>query len=190
MLEKETKTKYISLLKRGYTLKSTREDILEVLESNSELSVIASQNNKLPKDDVLFFIPTGKMICKVLEYNNKKYLYWCPCEFKDILSCMGVMDVSIDVDNNAIYTFVNRPKEDQVSFLGKDIKKAVRDLENYNNIEKKFFDTYVNTDHALGENIYYSIIIKEVNGVQEIKCFRNLNLSPRNNNAEYKESKK
>jgi hypothetical protein len=175
MMEKYLKDKYTGILMNGHTLKATREDILEVVTENETLSTIVDQCGKLLKDDIQFTYPKGKVICKVTNSGVNKILYWCACDFEDILYIIGVRDSS-----NKKYVTEYVGKVDQVSFLGKDIIKAIENIKDtLDDIEQVFYDTYIATEHPIADNVFYTLYIKEVNGEQTIRCSRNTALSPR-----------
>ena len=100
---------------------------------------------------------------------------WCACDFEDILYIIGVRDSS-----NKKYVTEYVGKVDQVSFLGKDIIKAIENIKDtLDDIEQVFYDTYIATEHPIADNVFYTLYIKEVNGEQTIRCSRNTALSPR-----------
>ena len=175
MLDKETRDKYITILQKGHTLKADKEDMIEVVSANEELSNLRDQVGKLLKDNEQFLLPKGKVIAKVAGIGNDKMLYWCPCEFSDILLIVGARGF----DGNK-YTTKYIHKEDQISILGKDIKKAIDNIQdNLNKVEGAFYNTYIYTEHPIADNVFYTLYVKEVDGDQIIKCSRNTALSPR-----------
>ena len=176
MLDNETRDKYITILKKGHTLKADKADMLEVINADEELSSYKDQVGKFLKDNEQFLLPEGKVITKVAIIGDEnKILYWCPCEFADILLVVGAKDF-----NGEKYTTKFVAKEDQIPILGKDIKKSINNIqENMNAVEALFYDTYINTEHPIADNVFYTLYVKEIDGKQSIKCSRNTTLSPR-----------
>ena len=51
--------------------------------------------------------------------------------------------------------------------------------DNLNPVEKQFYETYIETEHPIADNVFYTMYVKEIDGKQVIKCSRNTTLSPR-----------
>lgn len=179
-MDNETRDKYLSILRKGHTLKADKEDMLEVVTGDEELNTLTDQSGKLLRDNPYFLIPQNKVIAKVASISNtntekKDIIYWSPCEFSDILAVIGVAEF-----DGTKYNSKYIKKEDQVSIYGKDIKKAIENIkENLNPLESLFYDTYINTEHPIADNVFYTLYVKEADGRQIIKCTRNTTLSPR-----------
>lgn len=175
-MEIETRDKYIAILKKGHTLKADKEDMLEVVAGDEELSSYKDQSGKFLKDNQLFLQVKGKVIAKIANIGEDKVLYWCPCEFSDIMIIIGASEF-----NGSKYNTKFIQKEDQLSLYGKDVKKSINNIEpnNLNPVEANFYYTYIETEHPLADNVFYTLYVKEINGDQIIKCSRNTALSPR-----------
>lgn len=174
-MDVETRDKYIAILKKGHTLKADKDDMIEVVSSDEELSALRDQVNKSLVDNEQFLLPENKVIAKIATIGEEKILYWCPCEFADILAIVGASEF-----NGEKYTTKYVQKEDQISIFGKDIKKSIDNIkDSLNPVETKFYDTYINTEHPIADNVFYTLYVKEVDGEQVIKCSRNTTLSPR-----------
>ena len=174
-MEVETRDKYILILKKGHTLKADKADMLEVIANDEELSSYKDQSNKFPKDNELFSLSEGKIIAKITTVGENKLLYWCPCEFRDILAVVGATNF-----DGLKYTTKFIRKENQVSLFGKDIKKSIDNIhDNLNPIEANFYNTYIETEHPIADNVFYTLYVKETENGQIIKCSRNTTLSPR-----------
>ena len=174
-MDNETREKYIAILRKGHTLKADKADMVAVVSGDEELNSLVDQTGKPLCGNLFFLIPKDKVIAKVANVGDSKILYWCPCEFVDILAIIG----ATDFDGNK-YTTKYIQKEDQVSIFGKDIKKSIENIkDNLNPIEALFYDTYINTEHPIADNVFYTLYAKEQDGQQVIKCSRNTALSPR-----------
>jgi hypothetical protein len=174
-MDNETRNKYVAILKKGHTLKADKADMIEVVSSDEELSAYKDQVSKSLKDNKSFQLPENKVITKIANVGDTKILYWCPCEFSDILAIVGATGF-----DGSKYTTKFVQKEDQISIFGKDIKKSISNIQdNLNPIEEKFYNTYINTEHPIADNVFYTLYVKEIDGEQIIKCSRNTTLSPR-----------
>jgi hypothetical protein len=175
-MNKETLEKYIAILKKGHTLKADKEDMLEVIASDEELGAYKDQVRKSLAQNEQFLLPENKVIAKIATIGEgEKILYWCPCEFADILAVVGASNF-----DGTKYTTKYVQKEDQISIFGKDIKKSIDNIkDNLNPVESVFYNTYIKTEHPIADNVFYTLYVKEIDGEQVIKCSRNTALSPR-----------
>ena len=174
-MENETREKYISILKKGHTLKADKADMIEVVSNDEELSSYVDQTSKHIQENEQFFVPENKVIAKVANIGDRYILYWCPCEFSDILAVAGATKF-----NGTKYETRFIQKGNQVSIFGKDIKKSINNIkDNLNPVEKTFYETYIETEHPIADNVFYTMYVKEIDGKQVIKCSRNTTLSPR-----------
>lgn len=177
MLDAETQVKYLKILTKGNTLKVSPLDAIDLVEKFDELvwedqfgistrSEVFKENLKKCK---------GKIVMKFLllyKVDNKKILYWCPCDINDIALLAGASDYNEETGIYDHTTWIK--KEDQLSFLGGDIKKACASARN--KILTDFTDRYVNAEHPIANNIFYTVYLKNADTVN---CARNIKLSPR-----------
>lgn len=179
MLDEATNAKYLGIIKRNQTLKADAQDALEVITGDPELSVKIDQTKAIYEQTKRLSVVKGKIIVKRAYYGGKNnpnatdILYWAPCNLDDIFRVAGLRDTK---------TYYDRiEREDQVSFFGKDIKKAVMNATELDEIGEEFKKNYIDTDHAIADNIFYTIFFRKnrETGKIEAKCSRNTELSPR-----------
>lgn len=175
MLDNETQKKYLRILQSGHTLKIDAKDAIELISGSEDLKDIEDQSSNKINTESAINNCTGKIIMKqftIWHMDNKKILYWCPCSIGDIINLLEVK--AYDEKTNK-YTEVKRiPKEKQISFLGKDIKKSGSE-NGCNKLIKDFINRYIETDHPIADHVFYNVVFKE----DGFKCFRNTELSPR-----------
>lgn len=174
MLDEATVSKYVTIIKKGQTLKADVKDSLEVVTGDSELSSMIDQTGQRYDSTVRLQILSGKIITKkTILRNGNTILYWAPCDLEGLFKIIGLRE------DRASYEQIDRA--DQVSFYGKDIKKAFNSVEDLDDFAKEFKDNFIETEHPVADNIFYSLYFRknrETNKL-EIKCSRNLELSPR-----------
>jgi hypothetical protein len=181
MLDLATQKKYLRILSKGNILKLDASDAIGLVEKFDDLVWEDQLGNSTRSEK--FKECMGKIKGKVVLYfftlyskNETKILYWSPCSIEDIISIAGGSDYKKEDNIYESLKWISR--EEQLSFLGKDIKKACRgDIDN--NLIKVFYDKYINTNHPIADNIFYTVYIKKDNGEQSINCARNTTLSPR-----------
>lgn len=185
MLTTETQDKYLKILKKGNTLKLDPSDAIEMVEKFEDLEKIdqigRSSRCVAFKDNLTSC--KDKIIMKFFmlwNNNEKQILYWCPCSMTDIMTLAGA--TTYDQETNTYKELSWVPRNNQLSFLGKDIKKACAEITS-NKLIKEFVEKYVNTAHPIADNIFYTIYIKTSDNREEqtINCARNIELSPRPN---------
>lgn len=183
MLTAETQDKYLKILRKGNTLKVDPSDAIEMVEKFEDLEKVDQIGRSTRcvafKDSLTSC--KEKIIMKffVLWNNNEKQiLYWCPCSMEDIVTLAGATNYDQETNTYKDLSWVQRSQ--QLSFLGKDIKKACAGIAG-NKLIDEFMEKYVNTDHPIADNIFYTIYIKTSDNREEqsINCARNTELSPR-----------
>lgn len=185
MLTAETQEKYLKILRKGNTLKIEPSDAIEMAGKFEDLEkvdqigrstrcVIFKENLTSCKEKIImkFFVLWAN--------NEKQILYWCPCSIQDIVTLAGATEYDPETNTYKKLNWV--PRHQQLSFLGKDIKKACAGVSG-NKLIDQFVEKYVNTDHPIADNIFYTIYIKtsDDRNEQSINCARNVDLSPRPN---------
>ena len=182
-MEQDKKEMYLNIISgknaNAKVLKCDIADAIETLEG-SELAELPSQNGKILEVLKKFSsVVKDKIILAQYKIsNNSTILYWCPCNIEDILAISGIDRWS---DEKQRYYITRIERENQISFLGKDIKRSVANVENANKVLSDFIASFVNTDKPLGDLNYYVIYSKNdrENNIQSLKCARNIDLSPR-----------
>ena len=195
MLSNEIREKYFRILNKGNTLKLSALDAIDMVENYDELKKVDQIGTEL-HSDVFKKQMEGcqdKIIMKLFtlygKEDNKSILYWCPCSLHDIIGLAGASNYD---EEKGIYqdsTWVFR--KEQLSFLGKDIKKSCANV-GTNKLIDEFVSKYINTDHPIADNIFYTIYLKTTKtpdgDEQTICCARNIMLSPRPDKNKKKES--
>ena len=183
MLTAETQDKYLKILRKGNTLKVDPSDAIELVEKFEDLEKVdqIGRSSRCETFKANLTSCKEKIIMKffVLWNNNEKQiLYWCPCSMEDIVTLAGA--TNYDPDSNTYKDLAWVQRNQQLSFLGKDIKKACAGITG-NKLIDQFMEKYVNTDHPIADNIFYTIYIKTSGDREEqsINCARNVELSPR-----------
>lgn len=174
-MENQVKEKFTKILLDGKTLKCDIADALEVISGNEKLAAFDSQNGNIANSlTAASKISNGKVVVKHFFINDrtKEILYWCFCNINDILSVSGIANF----DGNR-YKINRINREDQISFLGKDIKAAIDHCNNKNKYIAAMNDNYVNIDHPIADNVFYNIRFNAKE--DKINCMRNTDLSPR-----------
>lgn len=189
MLDVATQKKYLGILLNSKTLKLDASDAIELVEKFDDLVWEDQLGNSTRSDK--FKAMLGKISGKVIMHfftlyfnGEKKILYWCPCDINDIVMLAGATNFNHETGVYDSLEWINR--EEQLSFLGNDVKKACAERDPENVLVKTFFEKYVNTTHPIADNIFYTIYVKKFKGEQSINCARNISLSPR---PEKKEAK-
>jgi hypothetical protein len=177
---------YKEILEKGKTLKCPVQDFFDLIDYDKDLSAMNSQAKRNIKKDIelvkkLVDDHVGddiRIISKYIGKDKDKILYWCMCDFKHIFYLCGMTRW---IPEKSKYWIERIEKDEQKTFLGKDIKKAFNsvtdeDLEG-NKFLKQFMERFIDTDKPIGDGIYYSIFFSKKDN--EIKCVRNVELSPR-----------
>jgi hypothetical protein len=184
MLSLETQKKYIGILKKGNTLKIDPLDAIELVEKFEELKKV-DQIGTITDSD-LFKERLKKCKDKIImkhftlwNQDNKDILYWSPCSLNDIISLAGAEQFNPETNMYEKLSWVQR--NEQLCFLGQDIKKAGAVVNNSkgNSLTNEFSEKYINTEHPIADNIFYTVYIKSNDDSQVINCSRNTTLSPR-----------
>jgi len=182
MLDAATQKKYFGILMKGNTLKLDASDAIELVEKYDDLVWEDQLGNSTRSDNFKAMLSkiSGKIIMHFFTlYHNgeKKIMYWCPCSIDDIVTLAGGTNFN---EESGVYDSIEWiSREDQISFLGKDIKKSCLEDKASNSQTKYFFEKYANSDHPIADNIFYTIYIKKFKEEQSINCARNTTLSPR-----------
>lgn len=190
MLTAETQKKYLKILRKGNTLKVDPSDAIEMVEKFEELEKVDQLGRSTRCIGFTDSLRTCKekiiMISFTLWSTGKQILYWSPCSMEDIVALAGA--TNYDPETNTYKDLVWKRRDEQLSFLGKDIKKACANIGN-NDLIKQFVDKYVSIDHPIADNIFYTVYVRvSDDGEQSINCARNTNLSPRPEKKKDKES--
>lgn len=197
-MESEIREKYIGIIKSNHILKADASDIFDVITNDEELANMMDQTGVHLADSTIFPRVKGKAIAKIVKMENgTSYLYWSVCSFDDLINVTGANSEKFNGVRYYVDFRINR--DNQISFYGKDIKRAVSVIPEgaeLNEIQKYFVDSYINTDHPIGDSVMYTLFIKEPRKDvvveegprQTIHCSRNLNLSPRKIRTEQPES--
>lgn len=176
-MEQATKELYLNILKNK-TLKCDIGDAIETLEGSDFANLPSQNGNILEVLKKFSSVVKDKIILSQYKVNGNVIMYWCCCNIDDILAVSGISKYSEDKQRY----YINRiEREDQISFLGKDIKRAVSNLESTNKIIEDFIERFIKIEKPLGDLNYYTIFArtdKETN-IQTLNCSRNLTLSPR-----------
>ena len=177
MLDAETQAKYLKILTRGKTLKLEASDAIELVEKFDDLVWEDQLGNSTRSEIFKKKLSTikGKIVMKFLtlfKLDNKKILYWCPCDINDIVLLAGASEYDINTDRYLKTDWKKR--EEQISFLGEDIKKSCGSAKN--KVLEEFYNKYVSAEHPIANNIFYTVYLKNADVVN---CARNIILSPR-----------
>ena len=179
MLDTKTQQKYLRILSNEKTLKLDAQDAIQLISESEKFKDLEDQVGNTINADSILSLCTGKVIMhlfKIWHLDNKQIIYWCPCSLEDMAAIAGATDFVNGSYKNVQWI----PRNKQTSFLGKDIKRAVENSE-LNPILKDFSDRYVETEHPLADNMFYTMYMKGrcSDSKQIFSCARNTSLSPR-----------
>lgn len=175
----KTQQKFLKILTGEKTLKLEAQDAIQLISGSEKLKDLEDQVGNPINAESVMNVCTGKIIMKLFKIwhkDNKQVIYWCPCSMDDIAAVAG----ATEFDNGSYSNTQWVPRDKQTSFLGKDIRRAVENSE-LNPILKDFSKRYVEIEHPLAENMFYTIYMKGrgSKSKQILSCARNTDLSPR-----------
>ena len=179
--------KYTKILCSGKILVAPLKIIEGIITKNDELRELTDQSNRKFFDSLSNIARWGatqpsndeQVIAKLYYDNNfykKRILYWAPCNADYLLRIIG-----IEFENGKIDHCNFVPRENQISFLGKDIKKAFSKGTSCNDdIIDRFMKRYIYNAHTIADNCFYTLYIRQDKNCTDIRCSRDIQLSPRN----------
>lgn len=195
-MEDKTKELYRNLLSKKKTVKGDADEMIEFVTTSEDLAELKDQtgggfmsvydsdkyHKSIDKNGMKVIV---RLFDKKITKAASDMLYWACCDFFDMLALGGCIKGSYSSEEDR-YETVFIKKESLVSFYGRDIKFAYKNIpeDQMNPILKRFGDEYINKDHPLSDNIFYTLYIKNAKGNtvianQFICCARNADLSPR-----------
>ena len=195
-MEDKTKELYRNLLAKKKTVKGDASEMIEFVSTTEDLAELNDQTGNrfmsvydadkyhkaIDKDTMKVIV---RLFDKKIIKAENSMLYWACCDFFDMLALGGGVKGSYDAKEECYDTLFIK-EDTQVSFYGRDIKMAYNNIpeDQMNPILKRFGDEYINKEHPLSDNIFYTIYIKNAKGntviaKQFICCARDNKLSPR-----------